>query len=704
MEQEDEKQFLVLIPPAEKVIGKGWFHQVIPKKQLQIVYLISTEFDLYLFRKSIKEENEKYEMTTLPYKNLSSIDFIDEMTFRLCFDTIGRFVFIKDEPEKFIKNIYFSVCNVLTPKNYPKINKKVIFIPSGDFNDMIERRYRAFLVWKQSQASHFSLQRLRHYLKTKPKFIDLGIIEDLGLDIITFLEAINEFPQFHTIVVPSRQNSNYYKIIEKIIPLYSNVTHHIICECINQSLYDFLIFLSNFPITSIQTIQFKHCLINSKLIEHLKELLGKHQIALEFVACDILAEQEFNDLMQKSDNLTGISMSSVWFGRNFSLNHSKNLRKLVLRGCYLEMQHLLLNLYESTPFLEYLDLSKNFCVKEYFAPITFPPTITHLFFSQVQWSSIAFYIFFKSTCRIEKPFTLSLASAYFQQRKYSYEQFYTYFDLETSNIYALYWNNNAIRSMLLYFLLRCPNFKFFSIAGCKIKRHVSRTLNKFIENEKSLLVLDLHGTYKIQYTEFIPNFLNCVKKSQSIRRLDISNNKLDRYSIQKLAELITENPKIKQLLISDLDIDCFLDIQPLIDALKERKTTIYIDYPEKNFKFLQEKEDLTEEQILEIKSLFKQPISPVDQDCYEHWQRQINKEYQEWPKIDIAKKPIIVDDERHSDSNFFISEYSFTKSDIKMDLFNIPSLEEEDNEIIAEFEKNTSIDIMWKNLRSLLDI
>ncbi|OHT08059.1 hypothetical protein TRFO_23600 [Tritrichomonas foetus] len=694
-------QFLCVIPASEKIIEYCWLQQILPKGEHRKVFLIVTEFNIHLFLDSTDQPNL---LACHPYKFLTGLDYIDEVTFRINFGSFGIYTFVDTKPSKILETIYEAASQTLPASKYPKFNRKIQINVKPNINQLLEQRYRAHLAWKHIFPTQFSLQRLRQYIKTKPIIIDLGIVEDLGIDVLTFLESTDVQPLFQTIVIPTRQNTSFYDILEKFIPFYSNISSLIINEPIDQGVFHFLNHMTQFPTISIKKIQFNNCLITPNLIESLTLFFQKHKVAFHLVNCEVLqSEQQLYSIIQSTTNLNEFSASSVWFNENFKLQSAHNLTSLSLRGCCIYIHDLLSTLSEKTPFLEYLDLSRNVCTRDFSSLVSLPPKLTQIYLNQVQWTPSNFYYVFKAACSLETSLTLSMASGYFLQRKNAFEEFYSMFDMGESNLYAFYWNNNSIRSVLLMFLMRCQNLMFLSIAGCKIKRHVSKTLHRLIEGHKTLMTVDLHGTQKATYTAFLPKFFSWMKKSRNIRRLDISKNSLDALCLSRLAELVTINTKLKQLMITDLDIDDYSSFQPLVEALKERKHVIYVKFPENDLKKLKDKGLITNELINEIRYLFRPPVSPPDQDCYEQWKKLIDQEYQEWPKIDLAKKPITIDAVKFETIDTIENSLSsrnrkFLNENMKLDLFDIPKMTDDDIIVIKEFEQNHSIEALRKNL------
>lgn len=740
-----DMQFMCFIPVSEKVIESTYLQQILPGGEHREILLAVTEFNLHLFIET--NFSECNEFACHPYCNLFRIDYIDELTFRLTFSSnnnqnpfdgknIFIFTLVNKKPSSIIEVIYNTAKMTLPSSNFLRANRKFKDIPSQDTGDDILQpyrifmhRYRALLAWKKIFPPQSSLQKLKDYLKTRPNIIELDTIMNLGLDVATFVHATDVIPKLNTVIIPGDNKASFlYGTLKKVIPFCTHIHKIIIHKQIDQSFYNFLNFLNKQNKISIKELQFLECQILPPLVKSIQTLLMKHSVALSIVSCDISQSlSKFLSIINSTENLTNLNLTSVLLNKTQDFPEMWNLTHLSLRGCGTDIFPIISSLDEKIPNIVYLDLSRNECTKELPLIISIPEHLSDLFLSQIHWTSKNILNILKNCCYSKRPISLSLAFAIFSSRRESFRQFYDSFqdilNIETPNLNALYWNHNHIRSVFLQFLLKCNNLKFISFSGCKIKHHVVRALQKFIESHNSLNTLDLHGSTRVTFTDMLSKLFIWLKKSRHIKRIDISQNKIRPQCISTLAELISTNTRINQILVDEFDITEYSSIQPLINSIKDRKVPIYVKYPERTFSILKERGEIDNESLKAIKPFFKQPYSSKDQDCAIHWQLLIDQEYPEWPRIDSIKEPsndnFINDNQQdydnnsptilpdtHNQKNKVINDKSFVNNNTHSNnnkivpqfyLFDIPRPPDDDF-IKLQWEKRVSFESLSKNL------
>ncbi|KAK8841973.1 hypothetical protein M9Y10_026184 [Tritrichomonas musculus] len=650
-------QFICFIPLSEKVISSVNLQQILPGGYHREISLVITEFNLRLFLENNSSSGFK-EVACRPYSSLFLVDFIDDLTFRLVFSTnnnnmnpydgrnIVTYTFISETSNSIIELLYKTAIITLPNGNYLRVNRKIkdFKSPNNKIQTFIHR-YRALLAWKRIFPPQISLQKLENYLLSDPAVINLQTIMELDFDIETFIHATDVIPKLNTIVIQGGANySLLYDILKKVLLLCPHIQNIAIMYQIDHSFSNFLNFLSKQSKISIQSIQFRNSQISPSLVKSIQTLLMKHKLSLTFENCDL--SQSLNRLLSIK-NLTNLNLHSNLM--NFQdFPQMKNLTHLSLKGCRIDICPLLSSLKEKVPNIEYLDLSKNECISELPQTISLPKTLKELFLSNVHFSSKNFAIIFKSSCFSYQPISLSLADPIFDSRKDSFSHFFDSFKKEIQNIQnpnlaALYWNHNHIRSVLLKFLLKCNNLKFVSFSGCKIKKHVIPALKKFIENHSGIQTIDLHGSIRVTFTGKLHKLFYWLKKSKSVRQVDVSKNKLNEKCITSLADLIASNSRLSQILIDDIEVDNFSSVQPLVNAIKERKESINVQFPDKAFLKLKQKGQIDDQNFNSIRALFEHPVAYKELDYAAYWQNLIDQRYPEWPFINSVNLAQIVD-------------------------------------------------------------
>ena len=684
-----------MIPSSEKIIYSKDVRQITQGGQHRSVYLVITEFNIHIFSNHLDSIES---LACHPHRDLVRIDTIDEVTFRLTYKSENPYTFISQDLNKIITDIYDVVTTILLPECYPQISTPGLNLKSNhDLYYCLEQRYRAFLAWQQIYPTQFLSQSLDRFLKMRPKTIDLGIIEDLGLNVPVFLESSAIQPHISTIIVSTRQQSNYYGILQSLLQRNNTFKTLVFHEPLNETFLHFLAAIRKFRQLYVESLIFVECVITTSIYRHLEKLLEQHQASLSFTKCDVTqCETELSVLSKKCQNLTGLHLTSLWLNVDFtSLDLFANLTDLSLRGCRINIDAFITLLSASVTHIQTLDLSKNSCLKPFSAKVAFPQSLLYLYLNDVVWSENNFATIFHQVCLSKAQITLSVAEANFIDKNTSFDNFFKKLENGGPGLHCLYWNCNKLTQKFCQFLLKCTNLKFLSIACCKLKRNIAYHLQRLIEGHRSLVILDVHNIPEASKIS-ISKIISWVKKSNTIRRVDLSGNTLDDHCILKLADCIANNTMLRQVLFDKIEVTDYSAFDILVHALKERTMIIYVQFPEEFISKMKNAKVISEEATNEIRALFKAPLSPEKQECHEQWQKLIDHEYQEFQQIEEPKEPVSSVTFSSLMSSLDSSECCYPMTDIekniKMDLFSVPS--PNNDSLLQDFESKHEISQM----------
>lgn len=683
-----------ILPSSEKIIDSKDVQQISYGGQRNSVYLVITEFNIHIFsHKSDSIES----LACHPHQDLVRIDCIDQITFRLTYKSENPYTFISEDINQIISVIYNVVTTILLPDSYPQVHAPGLTLKTNhDLYFCLEQRYRAFLAWQQIYPTSFLSQSLDRFLKMKPTVIDLEIIEDLGLNVPIFLESSEIQPRISTIVVSTRQQSNYYEFLQSLLQRNNTFKKLVFHDPLNESFLHFLSTIRKFRQLNIESLEFIECVITTSIYHQIEKFLGQHQASLTFTKCDVTqCERELSILSEKCENLTGLHLTSIWLSSDFiSLDLFANLTNLSLRGCRIPIDAFITLLSASASHIQTLDLSKNTCMRPFSAKVVLPSSLTYLYLNEVVWNEANFSTIFHQVCLSKSLITLSVAEANFIDKNSDYENFFKKLENGGPGLQCLYWNCNKISQRFCQTLLKCTNLKFLSIACCKLKKNIAYYLQRLIESHRSLVILDVHSIPETKIS--ISKIISWVKKSSTIRRVDLSGNALDDHSILKLADCIANNTMLRQVLFDQINVSNYADFEPLVHALKERTMIIFIQFPSEFISKLKSQKLISDDVIKEIKPLFKAPLSPEKQECHEQWQKLIDHDYQEYQQIEEPKEPVPLISTSSIMSSLDSSECCFSMTDmeknIKMDLFSVPS--PKNDSLLQEFESKHDINEM----------
>lgn len=176
------------------------------------------------------------------------------------------------------------------------------------------------------------------------------------------------------------------------------------------------------------------------------------------------------------------------------------------------------------------------------------------------------------------------------------------------------------------------------IGGSRVLSEAS--LQKLLSEHRTLYIVDFHGTATGRFGPSLRNYLSAVKKSKSIRRIDVSHNKMGPKAFQALVDLLTNSPKIRQILCDDNELPNYAAFEPLVVCLQSREHTVCCRYPEEDMAFFNRTENFPESKLAAIRAAFRAPESPRTGPGHEEWLALISQQYPEALDIEEAKQPI----------------------------------------------------------------
>ena len=701
-----DEDFKFPIPQTEDFLTSVPVQQILPGDEHRFAFICVTNINLYIFLPTALGYDT---IGCHHHRELIRIDAIDELTIRLTYKNESPYLFIKDESFDVLQVIYDAICDIIPPDHTPQIftQKPLVCKPRDDLYDCLLKRYKALLQWENIQPSEFLLKCLGRILKQKPRSIDLGILEDLGFEIPIILDAISIQPMISSIIVPNHPNSNIYNILLDYLPHNNTLKKLVFTDPIDDAFVIFFTAIRKFSLSQLESIEFVHCNILPNMIQLIILFLQQHEIEIIFTKC-LISQPEINipNMCNSSNKLLGLHMTSVWFVYSNEFQMALiNIQNLSLRGCRIKINKLMEVLSLNNSPIQTLDLSKNSFRDPLPNNFYFPKQLRELFLNDVLWSEPNFEIIFNLACISANNFLLSLANANFLDRTKSFDSFFKNFNPNGDSLESLYWNCNTLHDKLFQYLLRCTKLKLLSLAGCNIKKAIFPSLKRYIESNKSLVILDIHGTPMNHLQKSFANVIDWIKKSKVIRRVDFSFNPLKPKVVGNLAQLIIENLNVRQILISNILIDDYLTFEPIVNALKQREMLIYIKFPEELFKKFKRNGSISDDLINEIRPLFKDPLAPEKQECHEQWQKLIDHNYQEYQQIEEANEPLpsilfSYNDKLLSSSNCSSDNTCESdKSVIMMDLFEIPELE--NDQFLNDYEHEYTIEKMRISLQTL---
>jgi hypothetical protein len=275
------------------------------------------------------------------------------------------------------------------------------------------------------------------------------------------------------------------------------------------------------------------------------------------------------------------------------------VQKLSLVKCDFEIADLF-QMFIATPdhALEVIDISENHNDKS-ITRVGFPKHLKEVIATSIEWEIASFTTFWQALLsRKSSPIALDLAYA----RLMNWNSFYTMLaDFQTGKLAALRWDDNPVRVEFVTFLKRCKGFKRLSISGCldvNTPKAVVDEFLDFIRSTRTLNALAMGGTpLRVLTSEMATVLLHAIKDNRSITRFDISGNRLPSTVLGTLAEVLSTNEFVQEIVISGNEFNDFGAYTAFFGGIQGRTTPLFFEWPEKEFMQMRQYRAATDEQI-----------------------------------------------------------------------------------------------------------
>ena len=453
------QQFVKL--DEETALVHKWLNQIISKTESRKILFLATEFKIYLFFKT--EGLNKLNLES-SYKlcDLKRGENVGKLMFRLTFKN-SRLTFSEESPTHILDIISVHLRSLLLPREFPRIDSEIgPDSPSTISYKLIIRRYRAKMKWNELIPTLKMIEGIQRFIESEPTKVDLGLIEDLGIDIKYFLESIEIQPLITCIIVPNRIESNFWNHLSQFMSKNSSIRKIIIPEQFdNNGFKQFCFSISKNFSSGLYYLEFFDIFLNDESINSIWILLSQHPLtSLSFIRCTFGKYfQNFFNLVQKTSSvgqLLGLSMTSMNFSLNFDLfNSILNLTQLSLRGCGIQISTIFDLLTINNNKLTLLDLTHNRCTEPLRNHLKMPNLLTKLILDDVVWNYHNLYSIFNASVNAIQNFTLSVARVFLD--KTGWDRFFDSVEtLPAPCLEGLIWRENPITSKFCSFLIKCP--------------------------------------------------------------------------------------------------------------------------------------------------------------------------------------------------------------------------------------------------------
>lgn len=591
----------------EQIVYQIWAKQIILEARRDTL-LILTEFFIYIIN---QKNNKDYSLlNSFSYMDLEDAAELDEYTFRISFKSKDTYAFVEEKKTLIIKKIQLILNEVAIKKEMPKITL-LEPLPEKNyaFSDLTISRYKALMAWSNRYPIDTVIDTLRRFVQNYTKEINLGIIEDYGLDLNLFLKSMEVNPNYRSVVVPYRPGSGYFSLIMSNISSDSNITKITILDKIEDDFHQFINLLIHIPQLSFNKLVLKTLDLSAATTELLVEYLKDHVLTIKFIKCSFSeSEKLVTTMMTMQNKLKGVYFESMWLDDSTDLvNATLSVPNVSLRSCGILANEMLTKIgRNSANQLVSMDLSYNKCKDDFATHLIFPDTFKRLELKNVEWTPSNLFLVINSVCSSNCQELLIdnviLSSA-------QWKQFWSNMKSDkivSHNLLLLSWSNNQVRPQLLS-IIENTQLEYLSFAGCSFKSNSASILCKFIEKSKSLKILDIHSAENQIDHKVIKSILNVVPKCRTLKRLDVTDNLLATHSgLYSVFMKAIINSELRQL---HCDGQGIIDLKQFEEFTNEisKKKICRVRFPENDFQKICENSSLSPEKIQSIKEKYYNP-------------------------------------------------------------------------------------------------
>lgn len=509
--------------------------------------------------------------------------------------------------------------NDFFPDYYPyekEIPKKQLAI-----FDLISRRqmfcsiFVSFCHVEQIPVNEALFHAFREILEVSPPQLDFVTAEPDRKSMKPILSTLKYVKSIKSLVISSQ-----------FPKLFQNLSQILVAnQCFKSiAIYDeskfvyfdqFVAYLEN---TQVVSFNFVNCEFNAQRFQDLICCTRvSHISTLSFKRCSL--KSEFIDtFLENSDQFK--KLKSLAFTGDHKLFTNEQIDRfmefcghqrvatLVLVDLKLKINHIL-NPLHNLLSLTTLDLSNNQCFTLDYDIIDIPPMLTHLIFSNVQWSPSCLIKMF--TLQLYNPgTTVDFSSAIMKPN--DWKVFFDQLDQAKpppAPFSRIYWRDNIIDSRLICFLSSISRIRLLSIDHCTYQ---NSQIHSIIN---SLVVLFQHGIlsyFSMIGTKNNPN-TSIIKEiipfaQNSIRELDVSNNKIGNEGIEMLTRLVEQSDILQIIYFDGSKPNKPTPVIKLFKAMQLSKTLIKCNFPENDIHLLSAKFPAIKDTIKEEWKQVKQAV------------------------------------------------------------------------------------------------
>ena len=268
------------------------------------------------------------------------------------------------------------------------------------------------------------------------------------------------------------------------------------------------------------------------------------------------------------------------------LSKLKLLYSISLENCELDIDIVLQNVsYAQMPNLRMLNLSGNYATS-ISNQIVFPKKLDTIYVRNVHWGNLTLAPFMAIMSGIDWETEFSLSIRNIRAKVHEINSLFSFFGkVQNSNISCLDWAGNPISNEFINYLQKSSRLKELNVSNCFSTQNMA-LFPEFCHycGESKLYTLIFVGNETSFLGPSINPLFNEIAGMQSLRYVNLSNQKFGNDGVNLFAEAVEANHKIEQVSFKGSEFDSLDVVANFCNKVKDRSKPIIIEWPSPDIK------------------------------------------------------------------------------------------------------------------------
>ena len=582
------------------------------KGTVKKTFVLLTDFVYYLFEKKFFS-NKLVLIDQMEFKDLAEVKFEKEPTRKLTLiSNSRRQISILGNKAHQIADLFFKFINSIF-MDYEERKPKISFpqytiLPK--ITKSIPLRLKYFLMLKGFTLRNSSMTTLAKFFASKPTELSLSRFTFLYQHIEMLLECIHWEKSIIKLTIPLDIFPKGVDIITRFMKTNNTIFELEFMDG-KSSLFPALFTMFNRNINCrVQKLSFVNVPLSMADLQALDRTVTEYPIshisfknvmeynqALSWTKNSIPQTPNYAVLQSLIlDNTPGISLLPIF-------KKMEDLKYLSIKNSKIDIGILIKYMQRPNVHIERINASSNQCLTKIVFGRNGPcSNIKFIDLSNIIWpvESLVQVWNFLAKSKI----SVDLSSAMLAGNS-SWTQFYLGVQTRSSNISSLYWDENPADG-IVNMLPKLKNLKGLSIARCFGEHDESvDKIADYIKKTKQLQYLLISGSRRKCLGADSDKIIDALTVNRSIKRLDLSQNRLSEEAIAKLGSVLMINRVVEFISIEGNSVEKFSVFQDLFKALEKRGKKLLITWPDKEIKAISLYSGTDPNEIEELMALHK---------------------------------------------------------------------------------------------------